>query len=141
MRLCDLVTDRPMPDDYANIAISGLCADSRTVKQDWLFVAISGNDSDGHDHIDSAIANGAVAVLGEKDLSNLSVPYIQSESIRADFAKACARFWPKRPAIQVAITGTKWQNIYCGIFASNLAKATWDAASWHIRRTNRAHGP
>jgi len=129
VRLCDLVTDRPMPDDYANIAISGLCADSRTVKQDWLFVAISGNDSDGHDHIDSAIANGAVAVLGEKDLSGLSVPYIQSESIRADFAKACARFWPKRPAIQVAITGTNGKTSIAEFLRQIWQKATWDAAS------------
>ena len=139
MRLCDLIPHRPLPDATASLEITGLSADSRNIKAGFLFVAITGNASDGHDHIASAIANGAVAVLGERDLSDLSVPYMKSDAIRADFAKACAIFWPKRPAIQVAITGTNGKTSIAEFVRQIWQKATWEAASLGTLGARTAH--
>lgn len=50
----------------ASIPISGVCIDSRKVMPDNLFVALRGERFDGHDYIQEAIANGAVAVLCER---------------------------------------------------------------------------
>ncbi|MBC8043682.1 MAG: UDP-N-acetylmuramoyl-L-alanyl-D-glutamate--2,6-diaminopimelate ligase [Rhizobacter sp.] len=48
-----------------NVEITSLNYDSRQVLAGSAFVAIRGYKSDGHDFIDNAVANGAVAVLCE----------------------------------------------------------------------------
>ena len=53
--------------------------DSRKVTQGDIFIAIKGHTVDGHDYIESAIKNGAVKIIGEKDI-DCSVPYIKVES-------------------------------------------------------------
>lgn len=45
--------------------IEGIAYDSRSVKEGYLFIAIKGLVADGHDFIDSAIQNGASAIIGE----------------------------------------------------------------------------
>lgn len=49
-----------------SVAVKGLCIDSRVVKEGDVFVAINGVTVDGHQYIDKAIDNGAVAVVCEK---------------------------------------------------------------------------
>lgn len=48
--------------------------DSRKIKPGQTFIAIDGHTVDGHDFIESAIANGAIKVVGTKDIQ-CSVPY------------------------------------------------------------------
>ena len=48
--------------------------DSRKVKKGQIFVALKGHTVDGHDYINNAIKNGAIKVVGEKDI-NCSVEY------------------------------------------------------------------
>ena len=48
-----------------NSAISHLCFDSREVQKDALFVAVKGSVSDGHSYIQTAIDQGALAVVCE----------------------------------------------------------------------------
>lgn len=62
--LSAVVTEQVSGED--NIEISGITADSRQVQPDWLFVAVPGPVSDGHDYIGKAIAAGAVAVVCER---------------------------------------------------------------------------
>ena len=47
---------------------------SKLVKKGQIFIAIVGNTVDGHDYIDEAIMNGAIKIVGEKDLQ-LNIPY------------------------------------------------------------------
>jgi UDP-N-acetylmuramoyl-L-alanyl-D-glutamate--2,6-diaminopimelate ligase len=42
--------------------ITGLTMNSREVKPGMLFVAIRGTHTDGHNYIEQAIQNGAVAI-------------------------------------------------------------------------------
>ena len=48
-----------------HVAISSVAFDSRKVKKDSLFVATRGTAVDGHNFIDKAIENGAIAVVCE----------------------------------------------------------------------------
>ncbi len=50
-----------------DIEVDAVVIDSRKVQEGSLFVAIKGERFDGHDFIDSAIKNGAVAVVSAKD--------------------------------------------------------------------------
>ena len=50
-----------------NQTISNLAYDSRAVKAGGVFFAIKGQDQDGHQYIEKAIQNGAIAIVGERD--------------------------------------------------------------------------
>ena len=73
----------PLPFCMVNvpdIPITGISIDSRAVKPGHLFVAMKGGNVDGHDYIQKAIDNGAVAVVGERELSGLSAPTFDSKT-------------------------------------------------------------
>ena len=50
-----------------DININGISIDSRTIKDGDMFIAINGFEMDGHKFIDSAIKNGAKAVLIDEE--------------------------------------------------------------------------
>ena len=59
-----------------NVAISSVIIDNREVKKNSLFVAIRGENNDGHNYIKSAVENGAVFVVCEylnKDIKEFLV--------------------------------------------------------------------
>ena len=49
-----------------NVEVNGVAFDSRKVKQGFLFVAIKGHQTDGHEFIAKAINSGATAIVCEK---------------------------------------------------------------------------
>lgn len=61
-----------------DIEINDLQIDSRKVKPGSCFIAVVGTVSDGHDYIDTAISNGAIAIVCEKipEIINEKVHYI-----------------------------------------------------------------
>src|SRR5687767_1696625 len=46
--------------------VKGICFDSRKVKKGFVFVAVKGTQSDGHEYIGKAIQLGASAIVCEK---------------------------------------------------------------------------
>jgi len=94
--------------DVPDILINGISIDSRAVKPGHLFVAMQGGSVDGHYYIQKAIDNGAVAVVGDKDVSGLSVPYIRLESTRRALTWIAGAFhdWPGRKLTVIGVTGT-----------------------------------
>ncbi|MBL8078456.1 MAG: UDP-N-acetylmuramoyl-L-alanyl-D-glutamate--2,6-diaminopimelate ligase [Anaerolineales bacterium] len=97
-----------IPSDIPDVAISGIAIDSRAVKPGYLFVAMKGGLADGHDYIQKAIDSGATAVVGEKDVTGLSVPYIRLENPRQALTWLAAAFynWPARKLTVIGVTGT-----------------------------------
>jgi UDP-N-acetylmuramoyl-L-alanyl-D-glutamate--2,6-diaminopimelate ligase len=90
--------------------ISGIAFDSRAVRSDYLFIAVSGTQVDGHAFIDKAIANGASAVLCEVLPANrpAGITYLQVENSRRELAVISANYHgrPAEQLIMVGITGT-----------------------------------
>ena len=62
--------------------VSSVTIDSRKVQKDSLFIAIKGARVDGHDLIPQTIEAGALCALSERDLGDVSFPYIRVESCR-----------------------------------------------------------
>ena len=90
--------------------ILDIAYDSRQVKDNYLFVAIVGNDQDGHDYIESAIDNGATAVLVSKDIEvSRDVTVIKVKDTRSILSKLSMRLFkfPQNKMKTIAITGTK----------------------------------
>ena len=88
--------------------ITGISIDSRAVRPGHLFVALQGGNVDGHDYIQKAIDNGAVAVVGDREITALSVPFIRLESPRRALTWIAASFydWPGRKLAVIGVTGT-----------------------------------
>ncbi len=95
------------PAGAEGILVTGLTADSRAVKPGYVFAALRGVAAHGRDFIAQAKANGAVAVLSEDDLlADPGVPHLVAQNARYAFAMAASRFYPRKPAVRVAVTGT-----------------------------------
>lgn len=90
-----------------DLEIKGIAYDSRKVKDGYLFIAIKGFETDGHKYIDSAIKNGAVAVLGEDDIKG-DFTYVKVENSRRALAVCGAQFYdhPERKLKIIGVTGT-----------------------------------
>lgn len=59
-----------------NINIKNIKIDSNQITEGALFIAIIGQSKDGHDYIESAIKNGASAIITSKEIPN-QIPYIK----------------------------------------------------------------
>ena len=66
----ELLSSQPVDLDVRSIK-----SDSRKVGQGDLFVALTGEYFDGHKYISSAVAQGAVAVVGERPFTDMHIPY------------------------------------------------------------------
>ena len=51
-----------------NSLVSGACVDSRVVSPGSLFIALAGENNDGHNFVDVAFKNGAVMALVEHEI-------------------------------------------------------------------------
>lgn len=89
------------PDNLLSQKISGVTIDSRKVKEGYVFVAIVGERSDGHDFAESAVQNGALCCISEKELPE-NVPYILVKSSAAALQDA-ARYY--RSTLDIKIVG------------------------------------
>lgn len=91
-----------------SVMISQIADDSRKVSPGALFVAIPGARYDGHSFIDAAVAQGAVAVIGERADIRVSVPYIIVENSRRALAESAGAFYrfPTEKLFTVGVTGT-----------------------------------
>nr|WP_244269694.1 UDP-N-acetylmuramoyl-L-alanyl-D-glutamate--2,6-diaminopimelate ligase [Caldanaerovirga acetigignens] len=93
-----------------DINIASITYDSRKVEKGSLFVAIRGFKLDGHDFIEDAIKNGAVGVIGEKEM-NLpdGVLYVRVKNSRKALSQASSIFFGK-PAEKLKIVGVTGTN-------------------------------
>jgi UDP-N-acetylmuramoyl-L-alanyl-D-glutamate--2,6-diaminopimelate ligase len=91
-----------------DISITGIVLDSRQVQPGNLFVALKGENTDGHQYIPSAIQQGAVAIVGTKVRIKTEVPYFKVADGRAALATLAAAFWgfPARQLVVIGVTGT-----------------------------------
>lgn len=90
--------------------ITGLSADSRSIRPGFLFAALQGSKQDGRAFIRQAIDAGAAAVLGPPDLLHdtlaTDIPVITDPNPRRQLARMAARFYSAQPRTIAAVTGT-----------------------------------
>ena len=88
---------------------TGITADSRLVKPCFIFVAVRGLSSDGHNFISQAVKNGAEIVVGEKDLPGSSINYIKVSDSREALGELASEFYgnPSQKLKVIGVTGTK----------------------------------
>jgi UDP-N-acetylmuramoyl-L-alanyl-D-glutamate--2,6-diaminopimelate ligase len=111
----------PLPDT----PITGIAIDSRKVKPGDLFIAMPGGSVDGHKFIPSAIQKGAAAVVGQLDLSCLSVPYVRVDDARQAVTYLAAAFYgyPGKKLTVIGVTGTDGKTTTCNLLYQALIAA------------------
>jgi UDP-N-acetylmuramoyl-L-alanyl-D-glutamate--2,6-diaminopimelate ligase len=92
------------------IPVSGVAIDSRQVQQGWIFIAIRGTLTDGHNYLDTAVSAGAVAVVFEEwtGVEAAGVTYIKVKDSAAAAGTIAHNFYdkPSHKVILVGVTGT-----------------------------------
>lgn len=123
----ELFTDFPFarPDNLPSVTINGIAIDSRAVKPGHLFIAMRGGNVDGHDFIQNAIANGAAAIVGDRPLDGLAVPYLRLDNPRQALTWLAAAFynWPARRLTMIGVTGTDGKTTTCNLIHRILIAA------------------
>ncbi len=93
-----------------DIMLSGICLDSRKVKRGDLFLAIKGEQVDGHKFIRQAIDQGAVAIAMQDECyaESLEVPYIIDRHLIQNLGSMAAAFYgnASESLHVVGVTGT-----------------------------------
>ena len=97
------------------IEISGVEYDSRQVKEGSLFFAVKGYQRDGYDFVENALANGAVAVMGERDRCDLIETHVHVPDMRRAMATVSAAFYgyPGLALKSCGVTGTNGKTTTC----------------------------
>jgi UDP-N-acetylmuramoyl-L-alanyl-D-glutamate--2,6-diaminopimelate ligase len=127
-KISELLLNLPLensPTISSDVSITGVAIDSRAVKHGDLFVAMQGGSVDGHTYIPKAIENGAAAVVGQKDMEGLPVPYIHVENPRQILTYLAASFyeWPGRKLTVIGVTGTDGKTTTCNLIYQILVAA------------------
>jgi len=110
MRLAELVEELPGARIVGDgsVGVRELVFDSRRVEPGTLFFCVVGEKVDGHSFGARAVEDGAVALVVERELTELDVAQVVVPDSRAAMAPLAARFYgdPTAELRVVGVTGT-----------------------------------
>lgn len=94
-----------------SVDVKGICFDSRKVKAGYLFIAVKGTQSDGHEYIAKSISSGAVAVVCEQLPATVSdkVTFVAVKSSGQALGIIASNFYGN-PSEKIKLTGVTGTN-------------------------------
>src|SRR5262245_41716535 len=109
--------------------VTSITDDSRAVTPGAVFVAVKGEQADGHVFVKQAIQAGAVAVVAEKRVETGMVPLVRVDDSRMALGLMGSCFYgdPSAQMMMVGITGTNGKTT-----SSYLAKALLEETSRRV---------
>lgn len=112
--------------DIDNIEIEDIAYNSRNVKENYIFVCISGETLDGHEYIMEAYNQGCRVFVVEKDIvTPKDTITLKVKNSRIALSKISANFFgnPSDKLKVIGITGTKGKTTVTNYISSVLNKA------------------
>lgn len=106
----------------ADTEIRGLCTDSRKPLNGALFVALRGENHDGHEHVDSALTAGCAAALIARDSGSFQGPVVEVEDTLSALGLIAADWCKSSSATVVAVTGSNGKTTVKNMLTSILAR-------------------
>lgn len=114
-----------------NLVFSGVSTDSRKISAGELFVALRGDNFDGHRFVDVAQASGATAALvandTTKELRSLGLPLITVSDTRLALGALAAGWRQRYTGPLIAVTGSNGKTTTKEMIASIFKAAFGDA--------------
>ena len=109
MKIKDILNNIDYKGRLKNIDVLDISYNSKKVVKGALFVAIKGEKVDGHNFIEEAIKNGAIAIVVEEGTKkNYNIIQIEVKNTRSVLAKIATNFYnnPSFKIGTVGVTGT-----------------------------------
>ena len=106
----------------ADVEITAIGTDGRTLAPGGLFVALRGEHHDGHDHVAQALERGAAALLVQREV-DCALPQVLCPDTQDALGEFAAGMQQGRPAVVVAITGSNGKTSVKTLLLGILARA------------------
>lgn len=119
--IAEVCDGRMLKIEDESVIVTDVVIDSRKVTPGCLFVAIKGNRVDGHDFIDQAIRDGAVAVISENKLRT-GQPHIWVDSSLQALKDIANYYMMEMSCKVVGITGSVGKTTTKEMIASVLSE-------------------
>ncbi len=104
-----------------DVAVRGVCIDSRKLVAGQLFVALAGARHDGHDHVAAAAGQGAAAALVAREL-DVDIPQVIVEDTERALGRMAAGRRGELAARVIGITGSNGKTTVKTLTAAILAR-------------------
>lgn len=86
--------------------VEDISLSAQAVTKNCIFAAVKGTQKDGADFIDTAVQNGAIAVLTDRSNIQAPVPLIVVDNVAHAAARAADLLYPTPNLKKIAVTGT-----------------------------------
>ena len=109
--LKDFIQNNSIYEKFYNLEIEGIAYNSKNVLPNYIFFAVKGIKSDGHNYIENAIENGATCIVYESSYNikkHENICFIKTDNIRHLLAEFSSKFFdePTKDIQTVGVTGT-----------------------------------
>ena len=127
MKLFELIPQNEftnLKEENANIEVSGVCCDTRVIKEGEAFFAMAGTRESGEGYAAEAAKKGAACIIAENEMS-LPLPVITVRDVRAAFARACfaAVGDPQEKIKIIGVTGTNGKTTITNVLKKIITDA------------------
>jgi UDP-N-acetylmuramoyl-tripeptide--D-alanyl-D-alanine ligase len=123
MRLADLIAPLQARLIGVDVEFTSLSTDSRQIRRGELFVALSGENFDGHDFASVAADRGACAMVVEREIDSVNIPQlVVADALRALATIAAITRHQFRGQL-IAVTGSSGKTSVKGLLREIFAVA------------------
>ena len=113
MKLSDLIESiKPVKtlntQDNTDLEISGMSYNSKLTKNGDVFVCLVGEHVDGHNYAKQAQEQGAVVVVAQRELDDITIPVVLVEDTQYELARVATLLhdFPSKKLNLIGVTGT-----------------------------------
>jgi UDP-N-acetylmuramoyl-L-alanyl-D-glutamate--2,6-diaminopimelate ligase len=125
IRLRKLLASDLRGDSAADLCATSCTSDWRQVQPGDVFIAVTGDEEDGHDFATAAIDRGASAVICERPLPVFGVPQFKVTDSRLAYGRLCQALVgnPSRQMKVIGVTGTHGKTTVARLLSATLRTA------------------